>query len=143
MKDEKSLIDWMRSMTLAINACVHDVGTIGVKNVWDNYNKVVESMNDKVDVADGPNQVEVPHDPQIIYDIFQDIQSALIKARGKHPLWPTDPIHGTAIMAEEAGEAVQAAVKVVYEDGALDDLELELIQTGAMVLRMLLYIRRT
>lgn len=43
----------------------------------------------------------------------------------------------TAIMMEEAGEAMQAANDVVHADASLEPLRLELVQTAAMCIRCL------
>ena len=72
----------------------------------------------------------------------------LKRAQAKFPMWPEDVIHGVAIMAEESGEAVQAAIDYQYGDASrpdrwrLENLREELLQTGAMALRMILYIDR-
>ena len=58
-------------------------------------------------------------------------------AERKHPGWPDDKIHAVAIMAEESGEAVQAAIDVVYNGGSIEHLKRELAQTGAMCIRAL------
>jgi len=56
----------------------------------------------------------------------------------KHPdNWPRDVVHMTAIMMEEAGEAVQAANDVAHADASLEPLRLELAQTAAMCIRCL------
>lgn len=64
----------------------------------------------------------------------------LARAEKIHPVWPTDPIHQVAIMAEEAGEAVQAANNLVHHNKANGAflLRCELIQTGAMAIRCLI-----
>lgn len=61
------------------------------------------------------------------------------KAVEKHPnsTWPKDVIHMVAIMAEEAGEAVQAANDVVHQGASLEPLRKELAQTAAMCIRCL------
>lgn len=70
---------------------------------------------------------------EAITEMLQELE----RARLLHPLWPTDPIHQVAIMAEESGEAVRAALRMVYEGGSIENLRTELIQTGAMVMRCL------
>jgi hypothetical protein len=69
--------------------------------------------------------------------ILHEIVHELVLAERKHPSWPDDPIHQVAIMVEEAGEAMQAALQMVYENGSVEALKKELIQTGAMVVRCL------
>ena len=59
------------------------------------------------------------------------------RAERKFPAWPRDPVHAVAILAEESGEAVKAALDYCYLSGSLDDLRDELIQTGAMAVRCL------
>ena len=61
----------------------------------------------------------------------------LERAEAKFPWWPTDPIHAAAIVAEEAGELIRAALRETYE-GAEDEMVTEAIQTGAMALRFII-----
>ncbi len=68
--------------------------------------------------------------------IFDELR----KAEAKHPGWPADPIHATAILCEEAGEATQAAIDVVYAGGNVEDLKTELAQSGAMAIRALIHL---
>ena len=72
--------------------------------------------------------------------IYQAIRSEVQRATALHPEWPADPIHATAIVAEESGEAIRAAVQLVYEDGELDELRTELIQTAATCVRALAHL---
>ena len=62
----------------------------------------------------------------------------LARARAKHPYWPTDPVHAAAIVAEESGELVRAALRFSYrEGGEFDDIDKEAVQTAATCLRLL------
>ena len=69
----------------------------------------------------------------IIRDILIELESAI----EKYPEFPLDKIHQVAIVAEESGEAVRATLNHVYHGASIKDVEEELIQTGAMVIRML------
>ena len=74
--------------------------------------------------------------------IYAEIAAEVGEAQEKFPDWPTDIIHGVAIMAEESGEAVRAALHCVYENRSIEHLKTELIQTAAMCVRMLLDIEK-
>lgn len=65
------------------------------------------------------------------------ILSELAQARAKHPQWPVDVIHAAAILAEEAGEVVKAALDMTYDGVSVEEVRTELAQTGAMCIRML------
>jgi hypothetical protein len=66
------------------------------------------------------------------------IMAELISAEVKHPSWPGDVVHASAILNEEAGELTQAALDFYYSDGPRWQMEQEAIQCGAMALRFLL-----
>lgn len=68
---------------------------------------------------------------------FRLIQGEVGRARCKHPEWPGDAIHAAAIVAEESGELVQAALQNHYEGGDAEAIETEAIQTAAMCIRLL------
>lgn len=65
----------------------------------------------------------------------------LDRAERKFPGWPTDAVHATAIMMEEAGEATKAAIDYHHHRGKLKDVKAELVQTGAMALRALIHLK--
>jgi len=64
------------------------------------------------------------------------IWDELQKAEKKFPWWPNDHIHGTAIVAEEAGEMMKAVLQATYQEKTLFPLVEETIQTAAMCLRL-------
>ena len=70
------------------------------------------------------------------------LEDELIRAEAKHPDWPKDPVDQAAIMMEEAGESIQAALDWKYEEGDPQLFINEVVQTGAMCLRILKNIDR-
>lgn len=61
------------------------------------------------------------------------IQSEVASARAKFP----DPKLALTALVEEVGEAVKAALDHYHGKGSLDDIRKELVQVGAMVVRLL------
>lgn len=59
------------------------------------------------------------------------------RAKSKHPVWPEDIIHASAILSEESGELVKSTLQYVYEEGKLVEADNEAVQVGAMSLRFL------
>jgi len=78
----------------------------------------------------------VEHGEYAISQVFEELSAA----EKKHPGWPEDKIHAVAILIEEAGEAMQAAIDCVYAGGDIAHLRKELAQTGAMAIRALLHL---
>ena len=70
-------------------------------------------------------------------EIIGEVLDELLRAETKYPAWPTDLIHQVAIMQEESGEAIRAALNHVYHGEPLADVRAELVQTAAMCLRCL------
>lgn len=68
---------------------------------------------------------------------MKQLQDELNRAKDLHPEWPEDVIHQVAIMVEEAGESMRAALNHVYEGESLEEVRKEVIQAGAMCLRVL------
>lgn len=69
--------------------------------------------------------------------LFKECQ----RAENIHPVWPNDLIHQIAKVAEESGEAVQAANNVIEKGASVDLVRTELIQTGAMCIRALVNLK--
>lgn len=61
------------------------------------------------------------------------------KAMQKHPEWPSDVVHAAAIVAEESGELVRAAIQCHYGEKDCDkrDLAKEASHTAATAIRFL------
>ena len=72
------------------------------------------------------------------HEILVEIQSELDRARAKFPAWPDDKIHAAAILGEEAGELLQAALDYTYTNGEFERMREEAVQCGAMAIRFLL-----
>ena len=71
-------------------------------------------------------------------NILTELEEQLRDARAKFPSWCLDPVHGAAIVAEEAGEAVQAALDYYYGRGGAHQLKKELFHTLTMAVRFLM-----
>ena len=72
------------------------------------------------------------------YEAINIIRQSLLHAISKHHEFPSDIIHQTSIMAEECGEAIQAANDVMWADGDIEKFKEEVAQTGAMAIRILI-----
>lgn len=66
-----------------------------------------------------------------------EVLAELEMAKINHPNFPVDPIHQAAIVAEESGELVRAALQFKYEKGPFFHMHKEAVQTCAMALRFL------
>lgn len=66
----------------------------------------------------------------------------ILAAEKVFPGWPSDVVHAAAIVAEECGELVKAAIDFHYGRGCKGVLQNEAVQTGAMVYRFLMDIER-
>lgn len=75
-----------------------------------------------------------------VESVFNDIHEELDKALSKFPEYPTDPIHGLAILGEEYGELNKAVLQYTYEPEktSKEEIRMEAIQTAAMAIRFLL-----
>ena len=68
----------------------------------------------------------------------REILVELIRAESLHPVWPEDTLRQIAIMAGEAGEALQAGLHYAEGRGSLQAIRAELVQSGAMSIRALI-----
>jgi len=68
---------------------------------------------------------------------YKLIEEELEHAQKKHPNFPKDMFQQLAIMQEEAGEVTKAVLHFHYENGTIEHVKEELIQTAAMCVRML------
>jgi len=74
---------------------------------------------------------------KVIHDVFEELR----KAEDKFPGFPEDPVHAVAVLNEESGEAMQAALDFYYHrEENTDKLRKELCQTAAMAIRALLHL---
>ncbi|WP_238387453.1 hypothetical protein [Serratia sp. P2ACOL2] len=74
----------------------------------------------------------------IIQEAISQIKEELTAAESKHPSWPADVVHATAILNEEAGELTQAAIEYHHNNGSLEAVRREAAQVGAMAIRVLI-----
>ena len=91
---------------------------------------------------DSRGRIRLAATPGEIDRIFASIALEIIRAEGRHPGWPEDLIHGAAIVAEESGELVQAALQETYEGDHLTDVIREAVHTAATAVRLLIFLRR-
>lgn len=61
----------------------------------------------------------------------------LMRAEAKHPVWSKDNVYRAGILAEESGEVMRAAVQYEMEEGDIESIRAELIQTAAVCVRFL------
>jgi len=86
-------------------------------------------------------QTTSEHDLKVVQACNQFVNE-LQRAEKKFPQWNKDPVHAAAILGEESGETLQAAMD--YSLSPTDDADLrkkimgEAVQTGAMAIRLLI-----
>ena len=76
--------------------------------------------------------------PPTYPNLIEEIRLELVRAKNKHPDWPEDVIHCAAIVSEESGELIRAAIQFKYENGTQEEMRKEAIQTATMAIRFLL-----
>lgn len=80
-------------------------------------------------------------DAIITNGITHTILEELNKAKTKHPNWPNNKHKQMTIIVEEIGEAARALLHYEDEEGTIEQVEEELIQSAAMCIRMLEHIQ--
>lgn len=73
-------------------------------------------------------------------DIIILLLEELKRAETKHPRWPKDIVHQSAIVAEESGELTQACLDLYYKKVSQKNIKHvieEAVQVGAMAIRLL------
>lgn len=70
-------------------------------------------------------------------NLMSEIFIELAYAEKKFPRWPESVVEQAAIVCEESGELIRAALQLKYEGGNVDDCRKEAIQTAAMAIRFL------
>lgn len=77
-------------------------------------------------------------------EVYNEIGIELNRAVSKFPTWPTDAIHASSIVQEEAGELATEVNQLTYEKSksSLEKVKAEAIQTAAMAIRFLMSIDR-
>ena len=72
-----------------------------------------------------------------VESIYEYIKDEVLRAENKHPKWPKDKLYAAAIVAEENGELMRAAVQFQMEGGSINEIRKEAIQTAATCVRLL------
>ncbi len=65
------------------------------------------------------------------------VMNELIAAKRAYPEWPTDLVYGAAVVAEEAGELVQATLNAHYKGTRRDLAKKEAEQTAVTAIRFI------
>lgn len=73
-------------------------------------------------------------------EILNAMLMELERAESIHPKFPMATLDQVAIMVEEAGESLRAALNYKYHDQPKSEVVKEVIQTGAMCIRVLKHI---
>ncbi len=87
----------------------------------------------------GVTQIILSTDEQIVRDIFAEIDQSILQ----HGDFPKDMIHAAAIVSEESGELIQAAIDYEFNPEKRIDDEIawsmyrEAIQTAAMGIKFI------
>lgn len=78
-------------------------------------------------------EVETSIPPEILHAVLDEIE----RAKAKFPEWPTCIIQSAAIVGEESGELIRAAIQCTYEGGNESECKKEAVQTACTAFRFL------
>lgn len=73
----------------------------------------------------------------LIETVLIRVLAELERAEKLHPDWPRNPIHAGAVVVEEAGELIQAALNADEKKASRHLMMTEAVHTAAMALRFL------
>lgn len=71
------------------------------------------------------------------HEIIQAIITEVERAETKHPDWPIDKVYAATIVAEENGELTRACLQYESENGDIEEIKKEAIQTACTCIRLL------
>jgi len=74
---------------------------------------------------------------EILNRFSKDIITHLDNAVERYPTWPADNVHGAAIVGEEAGELIRAALQAHYDGKSNVPISVETMHTIVTALRLL------
>lgn len=79
---------------------------------------------------------------RMVETVYEEIDKELERAQALYPHWPDSLVEATAIVCEEAGEALKEALNLRPCErpgkGNIQKLRMELIQTATMAVRALI-----
>jgi len=107
---------------------------------WVKVERILECMNILPHTTKSSSSTKINlklSDLQSNLQKYSEIDKELERAEKKHPNFPIDMFRQLAVMQEEAGEVTKAVLHYHYENGTLEHVKEELIQTAAMCMRML------
>lgn len=108
---------------------------------------IAQLKQDIEGIEDAYKKERIDNKLYMLNDLLKDIIAEILleynHARKKHPSYPDDIIHQIAIITEESGEAMQAALQLVYEnDSSSDKVYKEVIQIAALCIRFLINFKK-
>lgn len=78
-----------------------------------------------------------------IETVLAQVMNEIDRAEKIHPVWPRNHIHQCAVVSEESGELLQAALNHDEHKGSKRQMITEAVHTAAMAIRFLKNIEET